>query len=124
MLQICVLLASVATNATYLAGIVGGILGFLFELFDWLASFEWKRLIVMGLCIILPIGALALGSFVFACDDLIWSSEAIQDAIGVGFAAYLSSQLAHLAARKVVPALRAKVAAGAKAVDKYNKAKK
>lgn len=124
MFQICAVLVSVATNATYLAGIVGGILGFLFEWFTWLASFTWKRLIVMAVCILLPVSALALACFVFACGGLVWGAESIQDAIGVGFVAYASSQLTHLAARQINPASRHKADVITAALTKYNKSKK
>jgi len=82
-------------GVTLINAIVGVAISWLVEYWPWWAEAppKWKRPIILGLCLVVPLGGLGL-SYVL-CAPVI-TKDAIYLAIMAGLAAFASSQFAHI----------------------------
>jgi len=100
--MICGWLLSLATDNVVLAGAIGAVISVLAEFWPGWAdlAFEVKRWVMLLLCLGVPVGALALGVFVFACAGMVFTAGTVIQAIAIGCAAFAGSQIMHIWTRK------------------------
>lgn len=93
----CEILLKLVADNVVLASAIGTVWSWAIEFFPLLGKLEnpQKRLVVFGVSIAIPMGALALGTYVFDCGMEV-TVETAFTAFIAGVLAFTASQIAHL----------------------------
>jgi len=94
----CGWLVSIMADNLAVAAFVGAVWSFIVEMlpeFNGLNA-AGKRWIMLGLCLVVPVGALVLASSGMHCPDTVFGADAIGKALAAGATAFVGSQLAHI----------------------------
>ena len=96
--MICTWLLGLTTDNAILAGVIGAVVGLVAEFWPgWNdLPFETKRWVILGLCLVFPIGALLMGAYIFFCEGIVVTAASLVQAIMVGCLAFAASQVMHL----------------------------
>jgi len=91
------LLSSSNAAVAVIVGVLWSIITEKLPLAQW--SFAAKRILVFGLCLVVPIGALLFGAFLWHCPGMAVTFQSVLVALETGCVAFTSSQIAHLQLR-------------------------
>jgi len=101
----CSWLLGIMVDNLAVAAFVGALWSFIVEMFPAFATLSAvaKRWLMLGLCLVVPVGALLIASFGLQCAGAIFGADALGRAIVAGATAFMAAQVAHIRKLSSVP---------------------